>query len=270
MTEKSRQPSPSLVEQPVVMRLLLAAALMTCACTGGGDDNNPDVGVPDSGKGPDGCGLDNQPRDGGVNLGPCNPADGTRCEVSSGRYCVWDYETDEGACRCLGDAPKNAGESCSLDAKDCAAGLACISINGMATCYQVCTQQNPMECDRLNTPDVTFACFPIRTATGQTTMYGLCDGLGRPCDPLIDQCDATETCVLVSTRSAVCLPSGPVPLGGDCSVDECAKGGLCVPLVDQNGNPLGTKCYEPCDLGTPACGAGSCTDVGLDGFGICL
>jgi hypothetical protein len=60
-----------------------------------------------------------------------------------------------------------------------------------------------------------------------------------------------------------------VPIGGDCSIDECAKGGLCVPLVDANGNLISTNCYEPCPLPAGPCAAGTCSDVGIEGFGIC-
>jgi hypothetical protein len=252
------------------VRVLLVAALALVGCPDG-DDDNPDGGSTDLGFLEDGCPIDNPPLDSGINLPPCNPANGQGCEVSSGRFCVWSWEDDEGSCRCLGEAPKLAGEACSEELQDCAAGLSCIGVTGAPICHPVCTQANPAECEAYNTPTEIFACFALQRANGSTTVrYGLCISAGQSCDPLDDQCPATDTCVLVSTSASVCRPSGTVPIGGDCELEECAKGGVCVPLVDQNGNPLGTTCYEPCDLAAPMCLAGACTDVGIEGFGLCI
>jgi hypothetical protein len=256
----------------VVVRVLSIAAFALFACTDG-DDDNPDTGITDAGFLSDGCYLDNPPRDSGINLPACNPANGQGCEVSSGRYCVWNYQTDDGSCRCLGDAPKARGEACNEFLQDWAAGNVCIQVGHdvAATCHPVCTQEDPRECDALNTNQETFACFALQRSNGTATeQHGLCVSAGQACNPLDDQCPVTETCVLVSISAAVCRPSGNVPLGGDCSLDECEKGGVCVPLLDQNGNPLGTLCYEPCDLVTPTCMMGACTDVGIEGFGLCI
>jgi hypothetical protein len=157
-----------------------------------------------------------------------------------------------------------------MSLQDCAPGLTCINIEGNPMCYQVCTQDNPLECDALNDGTNTFLCFPIvRGDQTVTQNFGLCVGR-ESCNPLDDRCASDETCTLITASSNACLQSGPIPIGGDCSMDFCMKGGVCVPLTDQNGNPLGTNCYEPCDLTAPECSAGACQDVGIEGFGLCL
>jgi hypothetical protein len=150
--------------------------------------------------------------------------------------------------------------------------MACLHIGGEpeAKCYKVCDLLTSAECDPLTTQELGYACLALNRSGGLTTKNGLCAPIGVPCDPLDDRCTADETCSLITTRLAVCQEQGAVPIGGDCTMDQCLKGGVCVPLVDGNGNPLGTKCYEPCDRNAPACGAGMCTDVGLDRIGLCL
>ncbi len=263
------QPASRLVEDCVV-RLLLLAALSLAACPGGGDDTPPDGGTPDSGKGPDGCFDTPSTADTGVNVTACDPTRGTGCDVVTSRYCVFDFTEDHGACRCLGDAPHELGQGCSALQQDCAPGLVCINIGDGEICYQACEPGDPTRCDALDSAEETFLCSALIRPDDSVTMnYGICFG-GRACDPLDDRCAADETCALVSANANVCAPAGSVPIGGDCSTEQCAKGGVCVTLSDADGNPIGTDCYEPCDVAAPACSAGTCTDVGIEGYGLCL
>ena len=252
------------------MRLLLAAALVLSACDGG--DDSPDAGGTDVGFLDDGCSIDNPPVDSGIALPPCNASNGTGCVVSSGRYCVWSFERDEGSCRCLAEAPKQFGEACDGVAQDCAAGLLCLPINGQpAACHQVCEQDSPVACEPYNTATTLALCTPLQRVDGTITMkFGLC--VDRTiCNPVIDQCAATETCEFLGGDSPICVTSGFVPLGGDCTREICAKGGICLGLVDENGNPIDPICYEPCDPNAPVCTAGTCARLqGIEDWGVCL
>jgi hypothetical protein len=249
------------------VRVLIAGVLSLSACTG---DTTPDSGIVDTGPGPDGCYDVPFRGDTGVNVAPCDPNDGTGCDTSTLRYCVWDFEEDNGKCRCLGDEPKALGENCSMPLQNCSPGLSCLNIEGAPKCYQVCTQADPAECEAISDPMTTFLCYPIQRGDESITLeYGLCVGQAA-CDPLDDKCASDETCSLVNARLNACEMSGMVPFGGDCTMENCMKGGVCVGLVDPNGNPLGTKCYQPCDFTMPMCMTGTCMNVGIEGYGICF
>lgn len=256
------------------MRLILVAcSLLLAACDGAYDDLNVDAGPADSGRGPDGCPIGSALPDASINVptGPCDPATGGGC--SGERTCIWQFDTDQGACECLSDAAPPLDEPCGEERGECGPGLACLLFEESAApaCFQVCSLPDGDECAQLDTAEEVFLCFALtRRNLGVTERFGVCAPVGRPCDVLQDDCASDESCTLISSDVAACTPAGDVPLGGDCSVDACVKGAACASLVDQNGQPLGTRCYEPCDLNTDACSAGTCTDVGSTRFGLCI
>lgn len=251
------------------MRWLLVLVPFFLASCEGGDDLLVDAGPADSGRGPDGCPIGAQ-RDASISI-TCDPATGGGC--AGDRACVWQLETDEGACRCTTDTTAGRSERCNGDFPECGPGLACLQFDAFAesTCFQVCTLPEGAECAPLDTAEAVFLCFAVdRGELGPTEGFGVCAPLGRPCDILQNDCPTGETCALITPQVTACAPAGNIPVGGDCTVGDCVRGTTCASLVDQNDQPLGTRCYEPCDLGAASCSAGTCTDVGADGFGLCL
>lgn len=95
--------------------------------------------------------------------------------------------------------------------------------------------------------------------------FGVCQTTAATCNPLVDDCGSDRTCSL-DGPNVKCVPTGGTALGGDCSTDPCAEGGVCVKLVDRP-----PTCLEPCDLGFPECGTPGfeCSSIGLD-FGVCI
>jgi hypothetical protein len=95
--------------------------------------------------------------------------------------------------------------------------------------------------------------------------FGVCQQSTATCNPLTDDCGSDKTCSMERT-DVKCVDTGPTQLGGDCSADPCAEGGVCVKILDQP-----PTCLEPCDLAFPECGTAGfeCSAIGLD-FGVCL
>lgn len=242
--------------------LVMGASLSFAACSGDDSPSEPDMGTSDPDMGTVDMGEpDMGTPDTGVPMA-CNPVDGSGCP--SGEFCVLNFSTATGACRTLPDQ-KAFGAPCDTVLQDCAPGLSCIFFQGEAEpiCYQTCTASGS-ECQ--NVPDMTQAYGCAGPAGVTNPEFGACVPLDPPaCNPLTSPCPMGQVCALNAAGNDLeCATEGTVPLDGDCSMMNCARGGFCVPLM--NG---GRICAQPCDLAAPMCPAGrSCQDVNLD-FGLC-
>lgn len=248
--------------------IVIAGALLLFGCPG--EEPPPDGGSRDGG--PDRCANANADG-GGIVIGACNATDGTRCDITRNLTCKWNLSTDQASCRCLSE-PLGINAPCDPQNDQCDSGHACIQLAGdpEPVCYKVCSYMDGVGCDevRATDPATAYACAPLRVATGDLTReYGICFGVGTTCDPFADQCPSDQACGLVG-RVPACRPLGTRAIGQECSdTDQCVRGAVCVPLVDANGRPLGTRCWEPCRLEQPECTMGDCADVGLP-IGLCF
>jgi hypothetical protein len=249
---------------PALFALLLAFPL---GCPG---TETPDGGVPDAGEDP--CANANDDG-GGIVITSCNATDGTRCDISRNLTCTWNISTDEASCQCLA-FPKALGEPCGGENGVCGAGTVCLGLSSAPDpiCRKVCDLAEGTGCEQviMDDPSNAYTCVPLRRQNDVLTeTYGICFGVGTACDPFDDQCPTDQACGLIG-RAAASRPLGAPMIVENCGADDpCVRGGICVPLVDQMGNPLGTKCYEPCALDSPMCSDGQCADVGL-AFGLCI
>lgn len=90
-------------------------------------------------------------------------------------------------------------------------------------------------------------------ANGQAYCY-------KACDHYTDAfCEDNSICLELDSDTSICDFGGDVPVGGDCTNDDCQKGLLCL------GNSVsGYKCYYACDRNdnNPSCPAGkTCTSL---------
>jgi hypothetical protein len=235
--------------------LLLLSSLALAACGGGSNAGPVDAGPGDASSADTGV-VDAGP----VDAGPCDPTTGGGCAAD--RFCVWlpSGAVELVQCRTIGDKALN--QACSTSLQDCAAGMTCLQLQGdeSPTCRQVCTPDGE-ECDAL--PDGVYACTYLQDTS---RMHGFCRRTGGPCDPLDDRCAVSQVCSLTE-RGTFCERSGSTQPGGDCSMNACRRGGLCVALPD-----VAPTCYAPCDpmAMDPGCGTGRCARLEGYEFGICL
>jgi hypothetical protein len=143
---------------------------------------------------------------------------------------------------CRPDGDKLPGETCGASGlDDCAAGSACVDYDStLSTCRPLCNTTVPCPGDHL-------ACFPWFGPSG--SVAGIC--LGDDCLPPAVGCEDGQRCTVLSAASiaiAACVPAGPVPVGGDCSTDECAPGAMCVKVG------ASYVCRAYCDAGAD-CGS---------------
>lgn len=158
-------------------------------------------------------------------------------------------------CAAAGTAVR--GASCAM--ARCQKGSVCLDISGTpgAICYQACDPTlTPPRCSASQAVCVGLASFP----------FGICKLPVRTCDPLGDPCPGGRTCRF-DPPDLQCGLVGSTMAGGDCSMEPCQRGLICVRLM---GRP-GPECFQPCDPNNPVClgGAGfQCASIG-EPFGIC-
>lgn len=175
----------------------------------------------------------------------CTPGMPGMCPM--GQSCVATPEDPGvGACMAGGTAcnPTNVG--------DCGAA-ACIPMVGemlIGVCLPMCFEQDPYGCG-----GVPAAC---QVKTDPRWHQGTCVGGPEPCTLVPDSCGPGQSCGVLGGQAFggqafLCDDAGPLPEGGDCSMDDgaCGQGLTC----------LEGTCRAWCDLAAPACTTGSCTDV---------
>jgi hypothetical protein len=164
--------------------------------------------------------------------------------------------TQHGAA-CAPSGPTTKGGDCTSMA--CVKGLVCIPLAGAPNpiCYQPCNPAMTNTC-----PTMGDVCVGLSGFT-----FGVCRTPRHECDPLMDACPMGQVCTY-SNGDLTCQAEGPVAIGGDCSMQACARGGVCV-FVSGTAHAI---CYQPCDATMPArvpCPMGTtCSTIGQS-FGIC-
>jgi len=245
-----------------VSPLCFALAFGLAACSG---SETPDAGTVDAGPADTGVEPDAGEIDSGVQ-GPCNPIDGTGCNEPD-RFCVLQTDTDDGQCRELIGAVGHEQE-CNPSLQNCEAGFACLQIQGenAATCRKVCKLSMNEGCEGLTGGSAAYSCNIRLQGIRQ---HGFCGPAADACDPLDNMCPMAENCDFVDSNGATgCVPAGSTQAGGNCSMDRCARGNLCVTLQNVSMDPT---CYQPCDLQNPTCTQANyvCGDIGAP-FGLCV
>lgn len=148
---------------------------------------------------------------------PCTLG-GNECEP--GEKCTPVGVGDALVCRPDGD--KSLGDVCGTGGiDDCVSGMVCVPYSGtVSTCVSLCGTGLP--CDKSYQ-----ACFDWFGATG--SVAGIC--LGDDCTPPDTGCSDGERCTVLASQGhtvPACVPAGDVPVGQDCSVNECEPGAMCV------------------------------------------
>ncbi len=201
------------------------------------DTASPDSEVPDA--------TANDAGDGAAaEAGPDRPCTLGGTECNAGEKCSPEGTNQALVCRPAGD--KQQGEACgTASVDDCAAGLACVAYSStLSTCEPLCNT-NVACADTAHQ-----ACFPWFGTNGEVA--GVC--LGDNCTPPSTGCSNGQRCTVYSSGNntvTACAPAGTVPVGGDCSVDECVAGAMCVQTSSQQ------LCRAFCD------GGADCTAVDL-------
>ncbi len=242
--------------------LLASFSLAIAACSGedtqDSSANQSDAGA-DSTPDADASPLDTSSPDSTPDVQPDTPVDGGKdapgddvlpdspAEAEAGEDAAPDTEPDTGADRactlggdecepdekcaplgtnealvCRPDGDKLPGQPCGASGlDDCIAGSACVDYDStLSTCKPLCNASVPCSEDHL-------ACFPWFGPGG--AVAGIC--LGDDCLPPAVGCEDGQRCTVLSadtTAVTACVPAGSVPVGGDCSTEECAPGAMCV------------------------------------------
>jgi hypothetical protein len=248
---------------------LYASTLLFAACSD--EEERPDVGVsvdsgvlPDSGEAPDAGGLpDAEPAEAGV----CDPVDGTGCADPQRCYFVTP-PLNTAQCRIPPAMPRQHEETCS--GTNCDVGLVCLDLGSGAKCHGVCDQtRGDIGCEDLSGMRDMYVCNGVMSGMVDLA-YGACFGRGGNCVPHNDTCSADKVCSLPTGMGApTCEDAGNVAIGGDCSTDNCMRGGICINLM---GGP-GPICFVPCNPQMPmnsGCPMGvTCNGLTGQAFGIC-
>jgi hypothetical protein len=178
----------------------------------------------------------------------CNPAEGA-AGCPQGETC--SIVSQQGETGCLPQGNAMLGMPCTPQ-NNCMSGGICLDVGSGSQCYAGCDPQN-------------MCAGGFRCQGLQGFNWGVCLAMGMACDPLNMPCPAGMTCSLL-TGAAECATSGSAAVGQPCNPNmQCVDGASCVFL---NGQP-NPVCYEPCNLQTPACSAGTCQNIGTP-FGICV
>jgi len=224
---------------------IAAGLLFVAACS---DDDAPTSTPSDAGSGIDGGGD----VDAGAPLPactplsepapfPCNPVDGTRCELSTGTRCVLDVFTDEAACVCLDDR-KGFQEPCDPARLECAAGFACFALvdDPGPTCQKICDFLTGEGCQDIDQSGVdAFECAGLQGASE----FGVCVFAGQACDLVLNDCPGNQTCTITGLQTA-CAGVGNQELGEECDLDaRCQRGLICV----EGPTDLEPVCNQVCD-----------------------
>jgi hypothetical protein len=175
----------------------------------------------------------------------CTPGMPGTCP--GGQSCVATPE-DAGVGACMA-----GGTTCNTGNVGECGGLACIPMEGeplVGICLPGCFGQDPAACGGM-----PALC---QSKTDPTWHEGTCIGGGTPCDPIMNDCGPGQSCGVIGGaafggHAFLCDDAGPLPEGGDCSMDDgaCGVGLACIAGV----------CRAWCDPLADACATGTCTDI---------
>ncbi len=180
--------------------------------------------------------------------GVCSPLTSDGCAPA--QQC---YPVSTGTPLCGTPGTKAKGVTCS-GATDCAKGLLCVG----KICKSVC------DATKANTNFLcqSGTCNELNWGDGKPIGYnlGACFENAN-CNLVTDVgCAADQTCDILQAGKT-CLVAGAKSLGQGCtSLDECAKGLMCI------GNPQ--QCLQKCNTSTGGCPGGkTCLKVTIDSKG---
>ncbi len=261
MTEQFDRPTPGR-RYTQTMRALVVGWLVVgfaCADDGTGTGGRPDSGADFDGGAPDAAVFPDAaaclPSDEPAPF-PCNPVDGTRCEVSTGTRCVLEPQLDEGRCVCL-EGSKGFRESCADGEPECQPGFACFGLVGQGgpTCQKICDFESGRGCEEVDETGIeAYECGGLDDGTGMAATHGICFFVGEACDLLINDCPPSQTCTVTGLQSA-CVDVGNQAEGEDCSLDaRCQRDLVCW----RGRLDLRPNCKPVCDPDLPEdpCGIG--------------
>jgi hypothetical protein len=200
--------------------------------------------------------------DGDCGGGTCLLVEGLESAGVCGPTCDPSAPVCDGGSTCVatpGDPLVGAcivgGNACDgADPLSCAGmgAVACTVLDGgvEAVCMVACFEQDPNGCGGM-----AAAC---QVRSDADFHDGVCVGQEPACDPLMQDCDDEQTCVVTGGSALggtafVCSSAGPLAAGGDCTDDDsaCGLGLQCV----------GDVCVELCDPNADDCARGTCTDA---------
>lgn len=251
------------------LSIFLPLALTFTACSSSDDESDGGVNSgADAGPGSD----SGEPADGGgfpdadpPEVGPCNPVDGTGCMGE--QKCLFVPNINVQQCRLVGNPAKQHEEMCN--GLDCDVGLVCLNLGDGQKCYGVCDPMGSgVGCEDLGGMFGMYSCVGLTDSQDNPLLYGACDGSNGTCNPQDDTCSVGKVCTRQAMGRPKCEAEGTVQLGGDCSMENCARGGYC---TDQGG---GLTCYKACNRQSPPMENGcadieSCEAVSGQTFGVC-
>jgi hypothetical protein len=204
-----------------------------------------------------------------ANGGTCSVL--TLCGCEAGQLCMIQGVSD--ACQLYEMCVPGTAGSVAVGAEcatptDCVPGSICVQYMGEDTghCYQWCATS--ADCDAAGSEctvglQMTLSAPPACAGTTATTPLNACS-LPCPadvnCDPFGGTgagagCADGEACGVRSDCSiSWCFPEGTVAEGGDCTVDGCLAGLICLDASSAGG---GITCVPFCDT-THTCTTGTC------------
>ena len=171
------------------------------------------------------------------------PAPETACDLFADAGCP----AEEG-CRLVAGGegrcvPHEATSEDTCVPGSCAVDEACVAVEGLLGCHEICRFDGTVGCDR------GLCAYPVDGATD----LGVCS---RPC-VLGDDCGSGGTCgPSGATPHAVCIATGSGQVGQACADARCAAGLGCLSI---DGSP---RCYRLCTAGSvQECDGEACTGV---------
>ncbi|MCI0571098.1 MAG: hypothetical protein L0Y66_10120 [Myxococcaceae bacterium] len=153
----------------------------------------------------------------------------------------------------------------SNDGDNCAAGLYCAmetdgGPSAHASCRRFCATSN--ECAPGS------ACLRTLVRIGTPERPGLCTPTTF-CDPLAQDCPASQGCYLIEDVSA-CRPEGAVAPGAPCELSaDCVRGSGCFENLETGVR----TCLAFCSTtpgGGPSCTTGTCVQPQRASVGACF
>jgi len=157
-------------------------------------------------------------------------------ECSEAENCIPAGDGQSLVCGLAGATPP--GGRCKVH-EDCIAGSACVAYSDdFGFCKPLCSEGHGCS-------EPYQVCIPWFGIAG--AVAGAC--LGTDCMPPDHGCPDGERCTVLANLVLECVPAGSVPVGGDCTQDECASGAIC---LDLDGD---TRCRAFCSDASGCAGA---------------
>jgi hypothetical protein len=185
------------------------------------------------------------------------PADMTKCDGKFGVGWAKAEAQGQGQCPTMGDQ-SSIGADVTAHTDEIALLLSGVFCgNG--------TVEGAEECDMTDFDGATCADYSFDSGSLVCTPSCTIDSTGcfDSCDPLAQTCPVAQACYILG-NAAVCAGEGSATVGQACTfANSCAEGLACDDSV----------CVEICDLTSPVCSVGTCTNINFTPYpdtGLCL